>query len=108
MTETITQSSKECNVCHETKPLSSFTRDRGTYSARCKACRSIIRKQLYGEREKQLGKNWAIVNKEKRRASCRKYYAANREKLITQKKEKHISEVNKERLARYKKKLTTP
>lgn len=78
---------KQCNLCHESKPLDQFDRDKSIasgYRGRCKPCRSAVETER--KRAKRAGKNTKVAGIEaarKRHVSMEeqerlKYSEANR------------------------------
>lgn len=79
---------KVCSTCKEEKPLIAFYTNSGCsdgYLGQCKLCNLKNGKFRYLKKKKEIlayRQGWAERNREKRRQTCREYYARNVSKIL--------------------------
>lgn len=82
------EAEKRCTKCGETKPLDEFHKDRSQPDGRCPRCKvckkRAARKYFRANQEERVkyGREYKAKNPEKIRACTKKYYEANREKIL--------------------------
>lgn len=98
--------SKECNICHEVKPVSEFSKNKGKidgYQLKCKECTKQYDKKYREENKNKLSeqsKQYYEDNKERINEYQKQYRENNKE--IIKKRGKQYRENNKDKLKQYR------